>query len=415
MLEKQMNPLKPNTARILLLDDDPFMLKLLRRQLAQLNYTQVDAFDSGHQALEQLSSSKPLYDLIFLDINMPGMDGIEFIRQLVECHYSGSVILVSGEASRILESVEKLIEAHQLTTLGHLQKPVKPDELATLISRLKPNIGPGISSRETQHSYRVEQLRAAIDTGELVNYYQPKVALTTSEVVGVETLVRWQHPVDGLIFPDQFIDLAADHGLLTEVTRVVLTAAMQQAKAWMRSGYPLPVAVNVSMDDLTALDFPDVAAALARSVGIDPSLITLEVTEGQIMRKLSTVLDVLSRLSLKRFRLSIDDFGTGHSSLSQLRDLPFDELKVDRGFVHGASANETRGAICGASLRMAHQLQMQVVGEGIENQEDWEFLRSRGCDVGQGYFIARPMPATDVVDWVSAWNARRGAASPLKA
>src|SRR5450755_3747084 len=140
VLEKQMNPLKLNTARILLLDDDPFMLKLLRRQLAQLSYTQVDAFDSGQKALEQLNSSKTLYDLIFLDINMPGMDGIEFIRQLVECHYSGSVILVSGEASRILESVEKLIEAHQLTTLGHLQKPVKPDELATLISRLKPNI-----------------------------------------------------------------------------------------------------------------------------------------------------------------------------------------------------------------------------------------------------------------------------------
>jgi EAL domain-containing protein (putative c-di-GMP-specific phosphodiesterase class I)/ActR/RegA family two-component response regulator len=415
MLEKQMNPLKLNTARILLLDDDPFMLKLLRRQLAQLSYTQVDAFDSGQKALEQLNSSKTLYDLIFLDINMPGMDGIEFIRQLVTRHYSGSVILVSGEASRILESVEKLIEAHQLTTLGHLQKPVKPDELATLISLLKLNIGPGICSSETQHSYSVEQLRAAIDKGELVNYYQPKVALTTCEVVGVETLVRWQHPVDGLIFPDQFIDLAANHGLLTEVTRMVLTAAMQQAKAWMWSGYPLPVAVNVSMDDLTALDFPDVAAALARSVGIDPSLITLEVTEGQMMRKLSTVLDVLSRLSLKRFRLSIDDFGTGHSSLSQLRDLPFDELKVDRGFVHGASTDETRGAICGASLRMAHQLQMQVVGEGIENQEDWEFLRSRGCDVGQGYFISRPMPAADVVDWVGAWNARRGAASSLKA
>jgi EAL domain-containing protein (putative c-di-GMP-specific phosphodiesterase class I) len=415
VLEKPMNPLNLNTARILLLDDDLFMLKLLRRQLAQLSYTQVDAFDSGQKALEQLNSSKTLYDLIFLDINMPGMDGIEFIRRLVECHYSGSVILVSGEAGRILESVEKLIEAHQLTALGHLQKPVKPEDLATLISRLKPNIGPAIASRETQHSYSVEQLRAAIDNRELVNYYQPKVALSTSEVVGVESLVRWQHPADGLIFPDHFIELAADHGLLTEVTRMVLTAAMQQAKAWMRSGSPLPVAVNVSMDDLTALDFPDVAAALARSVGIDPSLITLEVTEGQVMRKLSTVLDVLSRLSLKRFRLAIDDFGTGHSSLSQLRDLPFDELKVDRGFVHGASTDETRSAICGASLRMAHQLQMQVVGEGIENREDWEFLRLRGCDVGQGYFISRPMPAADVVDWVGAWSARTGAASPRKA
>jgi EAL domain-containing protein (putative c-di-GMP-specific phosphodiesterase class I)/FixJ family two-component response regulator len=410
-----MNLLNPNAVRILLLDDDPFMLKLLRRQLAQLSYTQVDAFDSGQKALEQIISSKALYDLIFLDINMPGMDGIEFIRQLVQCRYSGSVILVSGEAGRILESVEKLIEAHKLTALGHLHKPVKPEDLAILIGRLKTNIGPSTPSRETRTPYSAEQLRVAIDNGELVNYYQPKVALTTSEVVGVESLVRWQHPVDGLIFPDQFIEVAADHGLITKVTRVVLTAAMQQAKAWMQSGYHLPVAVNVSMDDLTALDFPDVAAALARSAGIDPSLITLEVTEGQMMRKLSTILDVLSRLSLKRFRLAIDDFGTGHSSLAQLRDLPFDELKVDRGFVHGASTDETCGAICGASLLMAHQLQMQAVGEGIENREDWEFLRLRGCDVGQGYFIARPMPAAEVVDWAGAWNARRGAASPLKA
>lgn len=410
-----MNPLNPNTARILLLDDDPFMLKLLRRQLAQLSYTQVDAFDSGQTALEQLNSSKALYDLIFLDINMPEMDGIEFIRQLVQCRYNGSVILVSGEAGRILDSVEKLIEAHQLTALGHLRKPVKPEDLAILIGRLKANIGPSIASAETQDPYSAEQLRAAIDNGELVNYYQPKVALTTSEVLGVESLVRWQHPANGLIFPDQFIEVAANHGLITKVTGVVLTAAMQQAKAWMQSGHHLPVAVNVSMDDLTALDFPDVAAALARSVGIDPRLITLEVTEGQMMRKLSTILDVLSRLSLKRFRLAIDDFGTGHSSLAQLRDLPFNELKVDRGFVHGASTDETRSAICGASLLMAHQLQMQAVGEGIENQEDWEFLRLRGCDVGQGYFIARPMPAADVVDWVDAWTARTGAAGPLKA
>ena len=133
------------------------------------------------------------------------------------------------------------------------------------------------------------------------------------------------------------------------------------------------------------------------------------------MRQLSTILDVLTRLSLKRFRLSIDDFGTGHSSLAQLRDLPFNELKVDRGFVHGASTDGTRAAICSASLRMAHQLQMQVVGEGIEDQDDWNFLFQLGCDVGQGYFIARPMPAADVVAWISLWGARTGATRLLTA
>ena len=401
-----MNTPDPTTAGIVLLDDDPFMLKLLTHMLAKLGYMRVVACDSGQKALQQVTGTHQVVDLIFLDINMPGMDGVEFIRRLVECKYGGSVILVSGENTRILESVEKLIGAHRLIALGCLQKPVKPDQLAGLLGKLKPNVGHSSLTRVSEHSYSVEQFRAAISHGELVNYYQPKVALATGEVVGVESLVRWQHPVDGLIFPDQFLGLAEEHGLLTEVTKAVLIEAMKQTKQWRQAGYHLPVAVNISMDDLNALDFPDIAEALAASVGVDPQSITLELTEGQVMGQLSTALDVLSRLSLKRFRLSIDDFGTGHSSLAQLRDLPFNELKVDRGFVHGASTDGTRGAICNASLQMAHQLDMQVVGEGIEDRDDWNFLSQLGCDVGQGYFIARPMPAADVVDWIRIWIAR---------
>src|ERR1700727_3768373 len=291
---------------------------------------------------------------------MPGMDGIEFIRRLVECQYGGSVILVSGENSRILESVEKLIEAHHLIALGRLQKPVKPGELANLLGKLEPNKGHSELTRPSRRSYTADELRASIAQGELVNYYQPKVALATFDVVGVESLVRWQHPIDGIVFPDQFLGLAEQHGLLTNVTRAVLVAAMKQVKAWSQAGYPLPVAVNVSMDDLIALDFPDMATSLAASVGVDPRLLTLEVTEGQVMRQRSVILDVLSRLSLKRFGLAIDDFGTGHSSLAQLRDLPFDELKVDRSFVRGASKDKTQNATGNDSLRVEHHLRMNA-------------------------------------------------------
>jgi EAL domain-containing protein (putative c-di-GMP-specific phosphodiesterase class I)/DNA-binding NarL/FixJ family response regulator len=405
----------PGTTEILLLDDDPFMLKLLSVMLAQIGFTRVATCDSGEKALQRVTETKDLIDLIFLDINMPGMDGIEFIRRLVECRYRGSVILVSGENSRILESVEKLIEAHHLIALGRLQKPVKPAELASLIGRLEPNKGHSELTRPSRRSYTADELRAAIARGELINYYQPKVALATFEVVGVESLVRWQHPIDGIVFPDQFLGLAEQHGLLTAVTGVVLVEAMKQVKVWSQAGHPLAVAVNVSMDDLIALDFPDMAASLAVSVGVEPRLLTLEVTEGQVMRQRSTILDVLSRLSLKRFGLSIDDFGTGHSSLAQLRDLPFNELKVDRGFVHGASQDPTRSAICSASLRMAHQLQMKVVAEGIEDQDDWNFLAHLGCDIGQGYFIARPMPAAAVLDWLSAWARKTGSSGRLTA
>src|ERR1700681_2696622 len=163
-----MNTADPTTAGIVLLDDDPFMLKLLTHMLAKLGYTRVVACDSGQKALQQVTGTPEVVDLIFLDINMPGMDGVEFIRRLVECKYGGSVILVSGENSRILESVEKLIGAHRLIALGCLQKPVKPDQLARLMSALKPNIGHRSVAHVSQHLYGAEQLRAAIAGGQLV-------------------------------------------------------------------------------------------------------------------------------------------------------------------------------------------------------------------------------------------------------
>jgi EAL domain-containing protein (putative c-di-GMP-specific phosphodiesterase class I)/FixJ family two-component response regulator len=394
------------TPRILLLDDDVFMLRLLERMLAQLGQTNVLLFSDGLAALKEISSSGRSVDLIVLDINMPGMDGIEFIRRLVARRYAGSIALVSGENSRVLGSVEKLLRVHDFPALTHLQKPVQLDELGRLIQQVKPGTTCATRAATAPHSYGVAELRAAIASGDLVNYYQPKVSLASGELVGVESLVRWKHPADGLIFPDRFISLATDYGLMCDLTRTVLSAAMRQMSLWRKAGLSIPIAVNVSVDDLTALDFPDVAAEFARAAGVEPNLITLEVTEGQMMRQLSTALDVISRLRLKRFRLAIDDFGTGHSSLAQLRDLPFDELKIDRGFVHGASSDETLRAICTASLRMAQQLHLSVVAEGVETHADWDLLRELGCDVAQGYFIARPMPAADLPKWISEWPVR---------
>jgi EAL domain-containing protein (putative c-di-GMP-specific phosphodiesterase class I) len=367
------------------------------------------------EALRQLGSAGESVDLVMLDINMPEMDGIEFIRRLATCRYAGSLILVSGESGRVFDSVARLIEAQHLNALGHLHKPVQPEQLAALMRRLRPNTGKGFRERAPRHSYDAVALRAAIAGAQLVNHYQPKVSLETGEFAGVECLVRWQHPQDGLIYPDRFIGLAIEQGLIAELTGAVVTVALRETKAWARDGYRVPVAVNITMGDLTALDFPDVLAALAATAGVEPQLISLEVTEGQMLGSLSTVLDVLSRLQLKRFRLAIDDFGTGHSSLAQLRDLPFDELKIDRGFVHGATGDATRQAICIASIRMAHQLRMRVVAEGIETQEDWDLMRHLGCDFGQGYFIARPMPAASLINWIKTWQAQTGAAVPRQA
>ncbi len=394
-----------STIRILVVDDDPFMLKLLGRMLEDLGFTQVTTCDSGRAALDCIVSPNGAPDPILLDLIMPQMDGIEFVRKLVERNYTGSLLLVSGEDERVLQTAEKLLHAHGITVLGSLHKPVTSEGFPALPEKWLPPSRAG--SQTAKKIYSADEVRAAINNGQLVNYYQPKVAVATGEVVGVEALVRWRHPVHGMVFPDQFIGVAEAHGLIDDLTRVVLTSALAQAKAWQQAGLVLVVAVNVSMDNLTSLDFPDIVAALAAKAGVPPQGITLEVTESRLMKDLRAPLEILTRLRLKRFHLSIDDFGTGHSSLAQLRDIPFDELKIDRGFVHRAWTDETLRAIYDASLGLAKQLGMEIVAEGVEDREDWDFLQRTGCRLAQGYFIARPMPAADFPGWMKTWQEQR--------
>jgi EAL domain-containing protein (putative c-di-GMP-specific phosphodiesterase class I) len=180
---------------------------------------------------------------------------------------------------------------------------------------------------------------------------------------------------------------------MLELTRVVIDEAFTQAKIWQDGGLQLHVAINISMDNLVSLEFVDYMTTAASAAGIAPDGIVLEVAESQLMTDMSIPLEILTRLRLKRFSLSIDDFGTGHSSFTQLRNIPFDELKMDQGFVHGAASNDTLRAIYGASLNPAKHLGMKTVAEGVEDRADWDFLRTTECDLAQGYFIARPMLA----------------------
>lgn len=394
----------PATLRVLVLDDEPVMLAVLERMLVNLGFASVQAFDRGVSALDWLRGSGCAVDLVLLDLNMPEMDGVEFLRKLVEIRYEGGVILASGEDETIQQAAENLVRAHHIEALGHLHKPVQPDALAALIGSWRPGAAP--AARRAARSYGAGDVEKAIADRELVNHYQPKVSVATGALVGVETLVRWQHPAHGLVFPDQFIGIAEEHGHINALTEIVIEEAIGQARAWRQSGLALHVSVNVSMENLTLLTFPDLLERLTARAGLPASELVLEVTETRLMSNVVAVLDVLTRLRLKRFRLSVDDFGTGHSSLAQLRDIPFDELKVDRGFVHGAVDSDKKRAICEASLSLARQLGILVVAEGVENAQDWRYLREHGCDLAQGYFIGRPMPGADLPAWLRTWRER---------
>ena len=401
-----------NTSRphILVLDDEPFMRNLLARMLANLGHDAVSTCGNGQAALALLDTPLQPPDLILLDINMPQMDGIEFVRHLVDHHYRGALILVSGENERVLQSIEKLVQAHNITVLGYLSKPVLQERLAALINNRIPHFSGTVKA--DKKVYGEAELRAAIADGNLVNYYQPKVSLASGAVVGAETLVRWLHTIDGLVMPDQFIGLAEQYGLIDALTHMVLVSALPQARQWQDANLSLRLAVNLSMDNLLSLSFLDEVVNLTAQAGVHPENLMLEVTESRLMQDQRVSLEILTRLRLKRFKLSIDDFGTGNSSLTQLRNIPFDELKIDQTFVHGAWANGTQRAMFDASLGLARQLGMQAVAEGVEDQADWDFLRQQGCDVAQGYFIARPMPAEQFIPWMQQWEKRRPALAP---
>jgi diguanylate cyclase (GGDEF)-like protein len=246
------------------------------------------------------------------------------------------------------------------------------------------------------------ELRQAVENGGLELYYQPKISLATSEVVGVEALVRWQHPNLGLVMPDDFIPLAEQSGLMARVTDSLLDQALAQSARWDADGLRLVVAVNVSVRDLLDHGFADrVSAALARH-SMDPSALILEITERRLLADLERGAKVLAQLVASGVHISLDDFGTGYSSLTLLKQLPVCELKIDRSFVSRIGDSEADATIVGSIVELAHALDLTVVAEGVETTDVLERLKALGCDQAQGWLVGLPMNAVDASAWIAA-------------
>jgi diguanylate cyclase len=248
----------------------------------------------------------------------------------------------------------------------------------------------------------VEALRRGIAEGELVLHYQPKIALATGEVEGVEALARWQHPTRGLLFPDSFIDLAESAGLMSRLTSAVVDMALAQCRRWADDGSPLTVSVNVSPSNLVDEEFPDEVAALLSRYGLPAAALVLEVTESILMEDRERAIRVLSRLRDAGVGVSIDDYGTGYSSLAYLAALPVTELKLDRVFIGAMTGSSRAASIVTSTLQLAHALDLTLVAEGAEDQATVDALASLGCDVVQGYHLSRPLPPEQLWTWLQA-------------
>lgn len=390
---------------ILVVDDDALMLGLQSSMLRDMGYAKITMAISAADALLQLEHDRHSADIIICDLRMPGTDGIAFLQTLNASPFCGSVILLSGETQRIMHTVQKLLGGNRLTLLGTLTKPAGRDELRALLECWAP-VKEKLPARAS-HEFTADELHTANWKRQWILHYQPKVDVKSGLCVGMEALIRWNHPQYGMIYPDMFIPAAEQCGAINGMTDFVIETAITQLKGWQLQGWPTCMALNVSVAALEADGFWSRLNEFVSASSVAHKDITLEITESRIACFSNVALENLVRLRMLHFDLSIDDFGIGHSSLAQLRDVPFTELKIDRAFVTGARNNQVVRPILEGGLALAKLMHMTSVAEGVETEDDWHLIRELKGDLAQGYFIGRPMAAGQIWSWFSLWEERR--------
>lgn len=369
-------------------------------------------------ALEFPSVYRLSTELIILDLNMPGMDGIELLRFLSDNQSKAAIVLISGAQENILRAAFDLGVSKGLRILGALKKPVAGADLRRLLDafqQLKAHSSTaGQLPRDGQsHSFPIEgsmelpsldELREAIQQKQLDVYFQPKIGVADQNFAGVETLVRWQHPEKGFVPPDYFVQFAEKYGLIDDLTDLVIELACNHCRALAQIAPPFEVSINISEHSLGDLNLPERLEKSFKDGEMDPSSIVLEITETSFSSDPKNQLDILTRLRLKGFQVSIDDFGTGHSSLARLRQIPFSELKIDKMFVGACDTDSECRVIVANTIELAEELGLGIVAEGVENHAQFEFLRAFGCGKIQGYFFSKPLPCKEFGDWLAQWN-----------
>ena len=366
--------------RLLIVDDEPDICDLLAEVAAEYGFDATVAHD-GRTFRELYQRVKPT--VIVLDLKLPEEDGVELLRFLAEQRSQARIVLMSGVDAKVLNTAAYLGKREQLQIVATLPKPIS---LADLEAVFEKALGSSAAIEE-------KDLASAIESDQLVVHYQPKVNLKPSErpsldIIGVEALVRWIHPELGLVAPNQFVPLAEKSGLIGQLTQRVLEKAIAQVQDWNKLGIATSVAVNFSAYLIDDLAIPHRLAELLKSQKVPPSQLMLEITESGVMANPDKALEILTRLRLKGVSLSIDDFGTGFSSLEQLHRLPFSELKIDRSFVGEMDGGRDARSIVESLIDLAHKLGMVACAEGVETPSVLRRLCLMGCDTAQGYMFS---------------------------
>lgn len=394
--------------RVLVLEDHSFQRAVAVRMLKQLGCSTVYEAADGAEALALLKEVGPV-DVALCDLQMEGMDGIEFIQRVGGGAQVESIIITSSLSTNLRRAVGQIVSELNLKFLGDLSKPLQLDALQTLLDKHARVRSLRTTTPAPAIALASEQdVRRALAEHELRAWYQPKFNLSTGAVLGVEVLARWEHPVKGILAPALFIPTLERFELMDQWLFVQMNQALTLQENLQQRGILLNMAFNVHAGQLANRKLPKQIKQLLAQHGVAGSEVTFEVTECGLLEMPAVSYECLVRLRMMGCRLSIDDFGTGFSSMQRLCQMPFDEIKLDSEFVRNSGHEPRCLAVINSILSLGKTLDMSVVIEGIETDNQLQQLLDLGCTQGQGYWFARPMSGSDLTIWLSHLSSCKG-------
>lgn len=376
--------------KVLVIDDDVGITQLMAAILQRLEHHSM-IINDPFEVVDLLSQQ---FDLIFLDLDMPGMDGIEVMRVLSEKEVVSSLVLMSGFDDAVLNTAHDLAEAHSLNVLTHLSKPFSLKEVQSVLKQVSGlERDESLPKSELPEVLLVEEdtLRSAMRERRIEVHYQPQMELKNHQLIGIEALCRLRDDQGELILPDRFIPLAEKLDIIHDLTRLVAEIVAEDCEKIFVDNPDMTVSINVTTQDLDYLDFPEYLSEVFKAHQIDLNRVIVEVTESMLIHELNLGLDVLARLRLKGFKVSIDDFGTGASTLEHIKHFPATELKIDKSFIQSLGQQDKSLVLVRHTMELAHQLGLDVVAEGVETEAVADWLLNMGCDIAQGYWLSRPI------------------------
>jgi EAL domain-containing protein (putative c-di-GMP-specific phosphodiesterase class I) len=388
-----------NGLNALVVEDSALQRANLCNWLRTFGLHQLYTSSDGLRALDLVRSLERPPQLLLLDLELPGMDGIELLQHLHELQIRPAVIILSSADHALISAVATMVDALGFPLLGAFRKPLAPQDLGLALEKFQRSDAVPATTVEIQQP-EVRQLQLALEQRAITAHFQPKLDLQLGRLAGVEALARWQVGPGQFISPAVFIPLAEEHGLIDQLTLCILDQVLAEMLRMPARDAGLSVAMNLSATSLDNRAFTNEILQRVSHCGADPRRITFEITESAVIGDLPNALAAISRLRLKGFGFSIDDYGTGFSSMQQLSRFPFTELKIDRSFVQGAVNREPLRATLQSAVDTGRRLGINTVAEGVETADELQLLRQMGCRQIQGYWFARPMASQALQQWL---------------